>query len=393
MALVGPEIIAQLEKRFGIVGDSLPMVQAMSRLVQVAPTDLTVLITGETGTGKEVFAQALHALSSRKRYPFVGVNCGAIPETLLESELFGAEKGAYTGADEKRKGFFEAADKGTIFLDEIGEMPIGTQVKLLRILENGEFSRLGSSSVQRVDVRVIAATNRDLLYEVKQGRFRQDLYFRLNSVHIVLPPLRQHPTDIPLLVDYFANKVAAKNQFEYHGIDENALALLEAQPWHGNIRELRNVIETVVTLERGARITTAMLSPFFSHEPVTEPNPHALIRLSDAYPPFDPTENNMLYRSVIQLAAEVNEMKSVLRNLLSMKAENTQSSNGSTSQNSDADSTISVIDNAELNLEKIERTAIAMALRKTHGRRKEAAQLLGISERTLYRKIDEYELN
>lgn len=393
MSIISQEIVQQLEQRFGIVGDSIPMLQAMSRLVQVAPTDLTALITGETGTGKEIFAQALHALSARKRFPFVSVNCGAIPETLLESELFGAEKGAYTGADEKRKGFFEAADRGTIFLDEIGEMPIGTQVKLLRILESGEFSRLGSSSVQRVDTRIIAATNRDLLFEVKQGRFRQDLYFRLNSVNIHLPPLRQHPTDIPLLVEYFATKTADKNGFVYQGIDEQALSQLEALPWHGNVRELRNMIETIVTLERGARITTRTIAPYILPESVTEPHPQALMRLTDVYPPFDPNETTMLYRSVLQLTAEVYEMQNAIHHLLNVnnRMQDQVITNGDAKLiTGDSDQ---VMEFDELNLAKIERLAIEAALRKTHGRRREAAQLLGISERTLYRKIDEYSLS
>lgn len=393
MSIISQEIVQQLEQRFGIVGDSIPMLQAMSRLVQVAPTDLTALITGETGTGKEIFAQALHALSARKRFPFVSVNCGAIPETLLESELFGAEKGAYTGADEKRKGFFEAADRGTIFLDEIGEMSIGTQVKLLRILESGEFSRLGSSSVQRVDTRIIAATNRDLLFEVKQGRFRQDLYFRLNSVNIHLPPLRQHPTDIPLLVEYFATKTADKNGFVYQGIDEQALSQLEALPWHGNVRELRNMIETIVTLERGARITTRTIAPYILPESVTEPHPQALMRLTDVYPPFDPNETTMLYRSVLQLTAEVYEMKNAIHHLLNVnnRMQDQVITNGDAKLiTGDSDQ---VMEFDELNLAKIERLAIEAALRKTHGRRREAAQLLGISERTLYRKIDEYSLS
>ncbi len=393
MALISREIVQQLENRFGLVGESLPMAQAMSKLIQVAPTDLTVLLTGETGTGKEVFAQALHALSPRKRMPFVSVNCGAIPETLLESELFGAEKGAYTGAEEKRRGFFESADRGTIFLDEIGEMPIATQVKLLRILESGEFTRLGSSTLQHVDVRIIAATNRDLMYEVKRGQFRQDLFFRLNSVNIHLPPLRKHASDIPLLVDYFATKTAERLNIPYAGIDEGALALLERQPWPGNIRELRNVIETVVTLERGARITEAVLAPYLPQpSSQSEQSSTALVRVADLQTPPDTLDPTMLYRSMLQLSADVSEMKSVLRHLISMSLEaqpnHQPATNGSVPQDLPSD----MIEANELNLEKIERRAIEAALRKTHGKRREAAQLLGISERTLYRKIDEYNL-
>lgn len=394
MPALSSDVLQQLEQRFGLVGSSIPMATTMAKLVQVAPTDLTVLLTGETGTGKEVFAQSLHAMSMRKRYPFVSVNCGAIPETLLESELFGAEKGAYTGADEKRKGFFEAADKGTIFLDEIGEMPVGTQVKLLRILESGEFSRLGSSSIQQVDVRVIAATNRDLQFEVKQGRFRQDLFFRLNSVNLHLPPLRQHPTDIADLVDYFARRASEKSGVPYQGITPEAIALLELQPWPGNVRELRNVIETIFTLERGALITPAMLAPYLQSEPDFSPSSTALVRLNDAPPMPDNIDATMLYRSMLQLTTDVSEMKNVLRHLLSMSFDPQSSTQELGSNGTSAtDSPAAMIQSEELNLERIERVAIEVALRKAQGKRREAAKMLGISERTLYRKIDEFGLN
>ncbi len=383
-------ITRSLADRFGLVGESPAMVQAMARLLQVAPTDITVLISGETGTGKEVFAHAFHDLSPRKKYPFVSVNCGAIPETLLESELFGAEKGAYTGADEKRKGFFEAADRGTIFLDEIGEMPISTQVKLLRILESGEFSRLGSSAVQKVDVRVVAATNRDLMYEVRQGRFRQDLYFRLNSVNVHLPPLRQHLDDIPLLVDYFAHRVADKNGLTYLGIDDQALRLLEGYPWPGNVRELRNVVETMVTLERGQHITADMALRYLPvQEDVTVDNSAALVRIGDPQPSASAADLQMLYRTMLQLAGDVNEMKTVLRHLLSITFDAQQPATPTTT--AVAPTTKATVEE-DLNLARIERTAIELALRKTHGSRRDAAKLLGISERTLYRKIDDYGL-
>lgn len=397
MPALSSDIIKQLEQRFGLVGHSTPMISAMTKLIQVAPTDLTVLLTGETGTGKEVFAQALHSLSTRKRYQFVSVNCGAIPETLLESELFGAEKGAYTGADEKRKGFFEAADRGTIFLDEIGEMPIGTQVKLLRILETGEFSRLGSSAMQQVDVRIIAATNRDLQYEVKQGRFRQDLFFRLNSVNIHLPPLRQHSSDIEHLVEYFGVKTADKLNIAYAGIQDSALELLTSQPWPGNVRELKNLIETVVTLERGREITTQMITPYLHTEVETKlpQQSTALVRLADTPPPPDNIDATMLYRSMLQLTTDVSEMKNVLRHLLSMSFDPTTQGSFPTNGNGldQESSPKGMIEDSELNLEKIERLAIETALRKSQGKRREAAKLLGISERTLYRKIDEFGLN
>lgn len=397
MSTATRQVLRQIETRFGIVGESPLMVQAISRLLQVAPTDLTVLITGETGTGKEVFAHALHDLSNRKKQPFVSVNCGAIPETLLESELFGAEKGAFTGAVEQRKGFFEAAHRGTIFLDEIGEMPIGTQVKLLRILESGEFSRLGSSTNQKVDVRVVAATNRDLLYEVRQGRFRQDLFFRLNSVNIHLPPLRQHADDIPLLVEYFARRAADKNGVSFEGIDDDAMSMLEAYRWQGNVRELRNVVETMITLERGQHVTVDMLQRYLPAD--TDPDeapisPAALMRIQE---PQQATPSSadmqMLYRALLQVSTDVNEIKSVLRHLLSMNIHaDGEESSTALAVRKDAPRAANVNHDGELNLQVLERRAIEAALRKTQGNRRDAAELLGISERTLYRKIDEYGL-
>ncbi|MBS1561747.1 MAG: sigma-54-dependent Fis family transcriptional regulator [Bacteroidetes bacterium] len=385
------QVLAQLATRFGLVGESPLMMQAISRLLQVAPTDLTVLITGETGTGKEVFAHAVHELSQRKKAPFVSVNCGAIPETLLESELFGAEKGAYTGSVEQRKGFFETAHKGTIFLDEIGEMPIGTQVKLLRILESGEFSRLGSSDNLKVDVRVVAATNRDLSYEVRQGRFRQDLYFRLNSVNIVLPPLRQHPDDIPLLVEHFARKVAEKNNIDYHGIDADAAIVLETMPWQGNVRELRNIVETMVTLERGARITAEMIQRYLPPpQSFEEPRAsQAIVRVADQASNVHDPDAQMIYRLLLQLTNDVNDMKTVLRHLVALSMESVTPTSTAIVKAPQDQPTMPV----ELNLTTLERTAIEEALRRSKGNRREAAEMLGISERTLYRKITEYQLD
>jgi DNA-binding NtrC family response regulator len=388
------QVLRQLAERFGIVGESPAMITAITKLLQVAPTDLTVLVTGETGTGKEVFAHALHELSTRKKHPFVSVNCGAIPETLLESELFGAERGAFTGAVEQRKGFFESAHRGTIFLDEIGEMPIGTQVKLLRILESGEFSRLGSSDVLKVDVRVVAATNRDLIYEVRQGRFRQDLFFRLNSVNIHLPPLRQHLDDIPLYVEYFAEKVADKNALVFDGIDHDAIDLLSAQAWQGNVRELRNIVETMVTLERGARITSDMVRRYLpATEPVDDSPITSLVRISDmALPPVHDADMQMMYRTLLQLTTDVNEIKTVLRHVLAMSVEPVTAPPAPPARTDLQVGTITIDDQPTLDLATLERHAIEKALRRTHGNRREAAKLLGISERTLYRKIDEYSL-
>ena len=392
------QLLRQLAVRFGLIGESPAMVQALARLLQVAPTDLSVLITGETGTGKEVFAHAVHDLSTRKKFPFVSVNCGAIPETLLESELFGAEKGAFTGSVEQRKGFFETAHRGTIFLDEIGEMPIGTQVKLLRILESGEYSRLGSSDVLKVDIRLVAATNRDLAYEVRQGNFRQDLFFRLNSVNIHLPPLRQHAEDLPLLIEHFAHRVAEKQKIEYEGIDNRATEILTSMPWPGNVRELRNLVETMVTLEQGARITEEMVLRYLpapSQNELLGAPTTALVKVHDVPKPTIEADIQMMYRTLLQLSADVAEVKTVLRHLLNMSVDVQQTAGSVITPVPSGVQGQPIPVNAipdELELASIERKAIETALRRTQGNRRESADLLGISERTLYRKIDEYGL-
>lgn len=394
MTQASDQVLRQLALRFGIIGESASMVHVNSRLLQVAPTDLSVLITGETGTGKEIFAHAVHDLSGRKKFPFVSVNCGAIPETLLESELFGAERGAFTGSVEQRKGFFETANRGTIFLDEIGEMPIGTQVKLLRILESGEYSRLGSSDVLKVNVRVVTATNRDLAYEVRQGKFRQDLFFRLNSVHLALPPLRQHVEDIPVLVQHFAERIAEKIRVEYRGIEDAAVSMLQSLTWPGNVRELRNLVETMVTLEQGARITSEIVQRYL---PAPSQNEHldapsmALMRIPEQSSDGMNGDIQILYRTLLQLSSDVAEIKTVLRNLLTMSVDIPTVRTISEIVTTSAPPAMVAIP-ADLDLSGLERKAIEAALRRTQGNRRESAELLGISERTLYRKIDEYGL-
>lgn len=392
--------LQQFAIRYGIVGESSAMIEAISKVMQVAPTDLTVLLTGETGTGKEVFAHALHNLSQRKKHLFVSVNCGAIPETLLESELFGNEKGAFTGAVEQRKGFFETAHRGTIFLDEIGEMPVATQVKLLRVLESGEFSRLGSSAVLKVDVRVVTATNRDLLYEVRQGRFRQDLYFRLNSVNIHLPPLRKHPEDVEPLVRFFAAKVSSTNGFTFQDFSAEALEAFRSYPWPGNVRELRNVVETMVTLEHGKHVTEEMakryLPPVNTQEPVVPGAALMRIGLSEPTPTLT-ADVNMLYRTILQLSADINEMKSVLRHLVAVTINNPVEVRESQANEDQDPMNVSKISRVEeslptLNIESLEMRSIREALDRTEGSRREAATLLGISERTLYRKLEQYNM-
>ena len=391
-----------LRLKFGIVGESKKMQEVISKVMLSGPTDLPVLITGETGTGKEVFANAIHGLSKRKKNPFISVNCGAIPETLLESELFGNEKGAFTGAIEQRKGFFEVADKGTIFLDEIGEMPIGTQVKLLRVLESGEFTRLGSTSLKKVNVRIIAATNRDLEEEIEKGNFRRDLFFRLNSVHILLPPLREHPEDIRELVNYFAEKTSAKLGLKYDGISNDALIILERRPWTGNIRELKNLIETLITLEQTTYITHDILKRYIplalppkdlSPQPVEK----ALVQYVDYEEP-QKFELEIIFRSLLELQHDMTNIIKYLRTLenkiddieLEIEELNTYLISNNT-QNSSLKN-----ENVDLNtlkLDELERKAIIAALKNSSGNRRIAANMLGISERTLYRKINELNIN
>lgn len=416
------------------------MRRAIERVEQVAPTDLSVLITGESGTGKEVFARAIHTLSNRHRQRLVSVNCGAIPETLLEAELFGNEKGAFTGAVEQRKGFFEAADKGTIFLDEIGEMPVLTQVKLLRVLETGEFSRLGSSDVLRTDVRIVAATNRRLEEEVARGNFRRDLFYRLNAVQIVLPPLRDHPEDVPAFVQYFGVRTAEKLGIPFEGVTDDAMRFLMNLPWTGNVRELRNMIETVVTLEKGKQITLDMVRPYvplmlpesseygysarsgfradfrndfrndfrgdfksevgatdaaYTVEPETYQTPvHSLVHLRGKTP--DQVERELLYKAILDMASEITMLREDVAQL--KEAVLPKPSDASPSNNDEPFGFLPALPSASgervpsLRLEDVERRLIVAALERSNGNRRQAALELGISERTLYRKLHEYNL-
>lgn len=375
-----------LQLRYGIVGESPLILEAIEQLLQVAPTDLTVLITGETGTGKDVFARAIHGLSPRRKAPFISVNCGAIPETLLESELFGHEKGAFTGAVDQRKGFFEVANGGTIFLDEVGEMPLGTQVKLLRVLETGEFTRLGSTQLIKVDVRVIAATNRDLAYEVRQGTFREDLYYRLNAVHLHLPPLRKRPEDIPLLVEFFAHKVAERLGIMFEGIDEEAIAALQQHNWRGNIRELRNLVETLVTIGHGRRITANDVHRYLKRDEMPEPSRALVLHTAAQRAEAQPIDLALVYHTLLQLQAEMSAVRQAIAMLAERMAQlQTVLSSHEPDEaiNRDAD---------DFRLDEMERRLIVAALKRFNGSRRSAARALGISERTLYRKLHEYNL-
>lgn len=390
-----------LKFQLGIIGNSDILNQTVDELIQIAPTDLTVLILGETGTGKEVFANAIHKLSKRSKYPFLSVNCAAIPETLLESELFGYEKGAFTGAQDRRLGFFETANKGTLLLDEIGEMPLSIQVKLLRILESGEFSRLGSSEVRKVDVRIIAATNRNLEIEVQKGAFRQDLYYRLNSVKLVLPSLKDRREDIPVLFDYFANRAAEINKFKYEGIAEEAINLLKKMEWQGNVRELKNFTEKVVTLERGKFITLPILQKYLPaalpiKSAVFQEQEHNLIPIkqNENYKDFEIT---LLLKALFQIETKIEALKTqndkIIEEIENLKQDVYQIQSGNYYSVEDVISDKDWLENLQtLNVEEVEKQLIKYALSKNKGNRKLAAQDLGFSLRTLYRKLSYYNI-
>lgn len=362
------------QKKYDILGDSVEIREIVEVVQQVAPTDITVLITGESGVGKEVIARAIHSASKRADESLVTVNCGAIPEGLIESELFGHEKGSFTSAIDTRKGYFEIADHGTIFLDEIGEMPLFTQVKLLRVLENGEFMRVGSTTPRKSNARIIAATNKNLEHEVQQKRFRPDLYFRLRSVNIWIPPLRERRDDIPVLIDHFTRESSEKNNVDFQGFTDEARELLMQYRWPGNIRELRNVIESVLVLEKGRRI-----------------GPEDLRRHLQGYAPrvldrnlpvvanrtVEQAERELIYRALLDLKADILELKDALTQSPLTQPKPANHANG----------------NGTLSLDEMERQMITGALERHEGNRRLAARELNISERTLYRKIKEYGLN
>ncbi len=361
-----------------VVGNS-PAIRKIRDVVrQVAPTEITVLVTGESGVGKEVIAKAIHALSARASKPLVTVNCGAIPEGIIESELFGHERGSFTGASEQRKGYFELADGGTIFLDEIGELPLSAQVKFLRVMENGEFVRVGSSLPRRVNVRVIAATNKDLETEVRTGRFRADLYFRLRSVNILVPPLRTRPEDIAELVGHFAADLSARNAIPFAGFSPEALQLLIGYAWPGNVRELRNLVESLLVLGKGRTVTAEDVRPYLKEH-------------------MAPDERNLpvpLAKSVEQAERELilRALLDIKGNLLEVRQEIAELGRSLETARQERDPMAVAENNRSLTLEEMERKMIVEALEHYQGNRRSAARALNISERTLYRKIKEYGL-
>lgn len=360
-------------ENFGIIGKSKQIKDLIDITIQVAQSDISVLIYGESGVGKEVFARAVHQSSKRANKKLVSVNCGAIPEGILESELFGHKKGSFTGAIDDRRGYFEMADKGTLFLDEIAEMPLTTQVKLLRVLETGELLPLGSETSKTVDVRIIAATNKDLQTEVDAKKFRKDLYFRLKAVTLFIPPLRERKEDISLLVNHFLNSYSNQNRVEVPKINNEALNLLNEYDWPGNIRELKNVLETAIALSKTGILTGESFINLLSYPTKKVENRNLPIHLQRSNEALD---REMILGALIEIKKDLNELKNL--------AYSTNVSEKTEENNYGLDEIIPI--------DKLERDAIKRALIFTKDNKRKAANLLGISERTLYRKIKEFGL-
>ncbi len=417
------DTVQAIKQRFEIIGNDPKLNRAIEKAIQVAPTDISVLVVGESGVGKESVPKIIHSLSHRKHGKYIAVNCGAIPEGTIDSELFGHEKGAFTGATSTREGYFEVADGGTIFLDEVGELPLTTQVRLLRVLENGEFIKVGSSQVQKTDVRIVAATNVNLFDAIEKGKFREDLYYRLSTVDILLPPLRDRKDDIHLLFRKFAADFAHKYKMPPLKLDENAVQVLQKFRWSGNIRQLRNVAEQISVLETNRDINAQTL---LSYLPSEGSNLPSVIKDKKAESDFS-TERDILYKVLFDMKSDLHDLKKLTLELMKSGASKTQDINpsliqkiyGSTENDSEIDfeeeprtALISSPNKEEqyhendenylfaetieeeevLRLEQKEIEMIKKSLEKNKGKRKAAADELGISERTLYRKIKQFDL-
>tara|TARA_R110002096_G_scaffold97276_3_gene216730 strand:- start:2884 stop:4197 length:1314 start_codon:yes stop_codon:yes gene_type:complete len=436
MISISPSEILSIKQRFGIIGNSPLLNHAIQVAMQAAPTEMTVLVTGESGSGKESFSKIIHALSKRKHGKFIAINCGAIPEGTIDSELFGHEKGSFTGAHEARKGYFEVTDGGSLFLDEIGEMPLGTQARLLRVLENGEFIKVGSSKVLKTDVRVIAATNVNLLKAVEKGKFREDLYYRLNTVPIFVPPLRQREDDVALLFRKFTTDFSEKYQVRPITLTDDARNLLLKFPFPGNIRQLKNLAEQISLLEQEREVDAETLIKYLPKEKSSLPA--SIQGKNDKGDAFsDYSEREILYKVLFDMKKDMTDLKKLIlesyhsggldqnimkkhqnlfddmestthyednpspsKNLplvlesLSAKKE-LKEDNEISRKNYEEDVIEDIIheeDDNSLSLEKKEKELITKALKKHHNKRKYAAMDLGISERTLYRKIKQYDI-
>jgi len=420
------ESVQNTKQRFEIIGNDQKLNRAIEKAIQVAPTDISVLVTGESGVGKESIPKIIHSLSHRKHGKYIAVNCGAIPEGTIDSELFGHEKGSFTGATGARDGYFEVADGGTIFLDEVGELPLTTQVRLLRVLENGEFIKVGSSQVQKTNVRIVAATNVNLFEAIEKGKFREDLYYRLSTVDITLPPLRDRKDDIHLLFRKFAADFAQKYKMPAIKLEDNAVDLLLKYRWSGNIRQLRNIAEQISVLETNRNITLKVLMSYLPQEGSTLP---ALVKDKKAASDFS-NEREILYKVLFDMKSDLNDLKKLTLELMQNGSAKVQESNKNliqklygqkedtevdfeepevgvihSKQNQHQEEFIDSEDDEEnylfaetveeeetLRLDAKEIELIKKSLERNKGKRKAAADELGISERTLYRKIKQFDL-
>ena len=415
------ESTQNIKQRFGIIGNHPGLNRALEKTLRVASTEITVLVSGESGVGKENIPKIIHQFSPRKHAKYIAVNCGAIPEGTIDSELFGHEKGAFTGATTTRSGYFEVADGGTIFLDEVGELPLSTQVRLLRILENGEFIKVGSSKVQKTDVRIVAATNVNTIEAIKKGKFREDLYYRLSTVEINLPPLRARKEDIPLLFRKFASDFAQKYKMPTLRLDDDAQQLLVQYRWNGNIRQLRNVAEQASVLEKERILTPVMLRHYLPDMGSQLP---AVVDLNQKGGDFS-SEREILYKVLFDMKSDLNDLKKLTHELMENenissveksnpdlikkiygeetnenktlefigKKENKSEINYTESNNENQyDYAETIIEEEPLSLLEKEIEMIKLALKRSNGKRKAAAEELGISERTLYRKIKQFDL-
>ena len=396
--------LQRLQKQSGIIGTSEKIYEVLGMIAQVAPVDISVLVTGESGCGKEIIARSIHKHSKRSQTPMVIVNCGAIPEGIIESELFGHKKGSFTGASDDRKGYFEQANKGTIFLDEIGEAPLETQVKLLRVLETGEFMKVGDSKIKRTDVRVIAATNKNLNDLVKKDQFRQDLYYRLKTVNIHIPALRERVEDISPFVERFALEFTRSNEIRYRGFMPDAIRVMKKYDWPGNVRELKNFVEKIMVLERGERITVDMVNRELTdviNEPFIENDrlPIAINKTSEQ------AEIDIILRQLFSLKQDTE----LIRAILSSENEKSFLNVNPILPSEDlkiippvADANMEVTEDGqplirddaigEILMKDLEKEAIVRTLRFFNNNRRKTARSLGVSERTLYRKIEDYKL-
>ena len=386
--------IKSTKLRFGIIGNDLKLNRAINVALQVASTDISVLINGESGTGKETIPQIIHQNSKRKHNNYIAVNCGAIPEGTIDSELFGHEKGSFTGANESRKGYFEAADNGTIFLDEIAELPLPSQARLLRVLENGEFIKVGSSKSQKTNVRILAATNENMLELVKKGKFREDLYYRLNTISIHLPPLRDRGSDIHLLFKKFASDFADQYNTDPIKLNNDAITVLTHYSWPGNIRQLKNFVAQLSIIEKNREINGLTLESYLPEKNISTP-----IIYKDKSKE-DLSEREILYKVLFDMKNDLTELKKITFNIINNSPVNGNNDSGLeifkeikediTKQSFEQDQTIEIEES--LSLLQQEKRLIIKALNKHKDRRKDAVKELGISERTLYRKLKEFEI-